>query len=320
VYKNYYLWESDILSRKRSRKSLFEISEQPELWIFSNILAEPWIAKKELNLPFFMKEVNIPVSLPSGTCILKVETDGAQGKVISIVIAHQSKIQLFQLMNPSDYPQFQKKVLNYFKEIYPENFDFYSYFKTFYSSKFRELGIQALIGNDTEIKDLSDYGIKSRILQHIADPIQGYEVPQYWRINEQLVSNPTINPEHKELIRNLRVRICDRLAKHAVIEGLRCAILALKHYADLLDSLTSEKQIKPVEEYQTLADGLYELGEYQNSAIFYSKCLSTSAFSSESDSSHILIALKDSIERMKPQEFLEYALFAAKIAQSYERE
>ena len=49
------------MSRKRSRKTLLEISNQPELWIFSNLLAEDWITRKDI------KESAILISLPLAT-------------------------------------------------------------------------------------------------------------------------------------------------------------------------------------------------------------------------------------------------------------
>ena len=305
------------MPRKSSRKTLLEISSQPELWIFSNLLVEDWIIDDDLKKPVFEKKVGIPISLPSGTAILKIESDGPKGQVISVAVVHGSEIQLFQLMEPSGFPEFQTTVLDYVKEIYPHNFDFYSYLRSFYSAKMREFGITDILGLDTDVKDLAEYGVKSRILQRFSDPIQGYEVPQYWRVNKNLlVLKPRKSIESSTII-NLRKTICDRLAKHAVIEGLRCAIIALKHYASLLDKLTSETRINPPEEHRTLADGLYELGEFQNSAIFYSKCLSQSTFADENERDQILSALKDSIERLAPQDFLEYALFAAKVAKDH---
>jgi hypothetical protein len=308
------------LSRKRSRKTLLEISSQPELWIFSNLLQEDWISGEDLKKSVFEKKVTIPISLPSGTAIFKIESDGLKGQVISVSIVHGSEIKLFQLTEPSFFPEFRQIVLKFVNEIYLNNFDFYSYLRSFYTPKMREFGITAALGLETNVKDLADYGVKSRILQRFSDPIQGYEVPQFWRVNQRLVSIISSNPRERELITDLRIKICDRLAKHAVIEGLRCAIIALKHYADLLDGLTSETQVNPPEEHQTLADGLYELGEFQNSAIFYSKCLSQSTFTNEDERDQILTALKDSIERLEPQDFLEYALFAAKIARNHGEE
>ncbi|UCG02633.1 MAG: hypothetical protein JSW11_01310 [Candidatus Heimdallarchaeota archaeon] len=305
------------MPRKRSRKTLLEISSQPELWIFSNLLIEDWVTKDDLKNPVFKKKVSIPISLPSGTAILKIESDGPKGQVISVAIVHSSDIQLFQLMEPLGFPKFQTRVLDYIKEIYPHNFDFYSYLRPFYSAKMREFGITDILGLDTDVKDLAEYGVKSRILQRFSDPIQGYEVPQYWRVNKKLVVFKPDKITERDLIITLRKTICDRLAKHAVIEGLRCAIIALKHYASLLDKLTSETRINPPEEHRTLADGLYELGEFQNSAIFYSKCLSQSTFADENERDQILTALKDSIERLEPQDFLEYALFAAKVAREH---
>ncbi|MHA2204053.1 MAG: hypothetical protein ACW991_10230, partial [Candidatus Hodarchaeales archaeon] len=250
------------MPRKRSRKTLLEISSQPELWIFSNLLVEDWVTSNDLKNPVFEKKVSIPISLPSGTAILKIESDGPKGQVISVAVVHGSEIQLFQLMEPSD-------------------FDFYSYLRSFYSAKMREFGITDVLGLDTNVKDLAEYGVKSRILQRFSDPIQGYEVPQYWLVNKKLVFLKPRKMTDSNTIIKLRTTICDRLAKHAVIEGLRCAIIALKHYASLLDKLTSETRINPPEEHRTLADGLYELGEFQNSAIFYSKCLSQSTFANE---------------------------------------
>jgi hypothetical protein len=180
----------------------------------------------------------------------------------------------------------------------------------------REFGILDILGDETQVKDLADYGVKSRVLQRISDPIQGYEVPQYWRANKRLEGRKSSQQASKILIHKLRSTICDRLAKHAVIEGLRCAIIALKHYADLLDSMTSETKIIHSDEYLYLANGLYELGEYQDSALFYSKCISQTNYENQTDpvSNDILASLKSSIEHLEPQEFLEYALFAAKVA------
>ncbi|MFX1504943.1 MAG: hypothetical protein ACFFDC_02405 [Promethearchaeota archaeon] len=305
------------MPKKRSRKTLLEISSQPELWIFSNLLVEDWITDDELRRPVFEKKVSIPISLPSGTAILKLESDGPKGQVISVAVVHGSEIQLFQLMEPSRFSEFQTEVIDYVKEIYPHNFDFYSYLRSFYSTKMRELGISDILGLDTNVKDLAEYGVKSRILQRFSDPIQGYEVPQYWRVNKKLVNLKPRKKTERNMIKNLRKIICDRLAKHAIIEGLRCAIIALKHYASLLDKLTSEVRINPPEEHRTLADGLFELGEFQNSAIFYSKCLSQSSFANEDERDQILTALKDSIEQLAPQDFLEYALFAAKVARDH---
>lgn len=308
------------MSRKRTRKTLLEISSQPELWIFSNLLVEDWVTSIDLEKPVFEKKVTIPISLPSGTAIFKIESDGPRGKVISVAIVHGSEIQLFQLTELSHFPEFRKIVLKYVNEIYPNNFDFYSYLRSFYTPKMREFGISDTLGPDVSVKDLAEYGVKSRILQRFSDPIQGYEVPQYWRANQRLVSITSLNNQNREIITKLRIKICDHLAKHAVIEGLRCAVIALKHYADLLDGLTSETRINPPEEHQTLADGLYELGEFQNAAIFYSKCLSQSTFTDEKNRDLILSSLKDSIERLEPQDFLEYALFAAKIARNHGEE
>lgn len=308
------------MSRKRTRKTLLEISSQPELWIFSNLLVEDWVTSIDLEKPVFEKKVNIPISLPSGTAIFKIESDGPKGQVISVAIVHGSEIQLFQLTELSHFPEFRKIVLKYVSEIYPNNFDFYSYLRSFYTPKMREFGISDTLGPDVNVKDLAEYGVKSRILQRFSDPIQGYEVPQYWRANQRLVTIASSKTQKHELITRLRIKICDHLAKHAVIEGLRCAVIALKHYADLLDGLTSETRINPPEEHQSLADGLYELGEFQNAAIFYSKCLSQSTFANEKDRDLILSSLKDSIERLEPQDFLEYALFAAKIARIHGEE
>jgi len=305
------------LPRKRSRKTLLEISSQPELWIFSNLLVEDWVTNDDLEKPVFEKTVSIPISLPSGTAILKLESDGLQGQVISMAIVHGSEIQLFQLIDPSSFPKFQHIALKYVKKIYSNNFDFYSYLKSFYSAKMREFGITEVLGLETDVKDLSDYGVKSRILQRFSDPIQGYEVPQYWRVIQRLRKITPKNEREQSLILNLHTKICDSLSKHAVIEGLRCAIIALKHYADLLDSLTSETRINPPEEHQELADGLYELGSFQDSAVFYSKCLSQKALLDKTEHDRILTALKDSIEQLEPQDFLEYALFAAKIARNH---
>lgn len=308
------------MPRKRSRKTLLEISNQPELWIFSNLLIDEWVTTNNLNEPFYEKRVTIPISLPQGTAIFKLETDGTQGQVISVSIVHNSEIQLFQLINPNDFNEFRQYVLEHVKKIYPDNFDYYSYLKPFYTHKMREFGITNVLGIETDIKDLANHGVKSRILQRFPDPIQGYEVPEHWQVNKNLVSIVPKSPEQQETIIELRRKICDRLAKHAVIEGLRCAIIALKHYASLLDELTSDTRINSLEEHQTIADGLYKLGEYQNAAIFYSKCLSSPSFDDKEKLNRILSILKASIQQMEPQEFLEYALFAAKVARGHRDE
>jgi len=304
------------VGRKSRRKNLLEISDQPELWIFSNLLAEKWITEEDFKNSVYQRQVTMPISLPSGTAIFKIESDGTQGEIISVTIAHLSEIHLFQLIAPLSKDEFQQAVLNHIKNIYSETFDFYSYLRPFYLPKLRDFGVFEILGDETQVKDLADYGVKSRILQRISDPIQGYEVPQYWRANKRLVSRKTSEHANKDLICKLRSTICDRLAKHAVIEGLRCAIIALKHYADLLDSMTSEKKIAYTDEYLSLANGLFELGEYQDSAVFYSKCISQANYENKTDSvsNDILTSLKSSIEHLEPQEFLEYALFAAKVA------
>jgi len=304
------------VGHKSRRKNLLEISDQPELWIFSNLLAEKWINEEDLKNSVYQRQVTMPISLPSGTAIFKIESDGTQGEIISVSIAHQSEINLFQLIDPLCKKDFQQAVIKHIKNIYSETFDFYSYLRPYYLPKMREFGILETLGDETLVKDLADYGVKSRILQRISDPIQGYEVPQYWRANKRLESHDSSEQTNKALIRKLRSTICDRLAKHAVIEGLRCSIIALKHYADLLDSMTSETKIIYTDEYLSLADGLFELGEFQDSAVFYSKCLSQANYENKLDSvsNDILISLKSSIEHLEPQEFLEYALFAAKVA------
>ena len=304
------------MGRKSRRKNLLEISDQPELWIFSNLLAEKWITEEDFKNSVYQRQVTMPISLPSGTAIFKIESDGTQGEIISVTIAHLSEIHLFQLIAPLRKDEFQQAVLNHIRNIYSETFDFYSYLRPFYLPKLRDFGVFEILGDETQVKDLADYGVKSRILQRISDPIQGYEVPQYWRANKRLVSRKTSEHANKDLICKLRSTICDRLAKHAVIEGLRCAIIALKHYADLLDSMTSEKKIVYTDEYLSLANGLFELGEYQDSAVFYSKCISQANYENKTDSvsNDILTSLKSSIEHLEPQEFLEYALFAAKVA------
>ncbi|MHA2175533.1 MAG: hypothetical protein ACXABI_11945, partial [Candidatus Hodarchaeales archaeon] len=232
-----------------------------------------------------------------------------------------SKIHLIQLISPSDFTTFKKTVLDTVQKVYDDSFNFFSYLKPYYHPKMREFGILNILG-DTPIQDLADYGVKSRILQRISDPIQGYEVPQYWRVNNKLEELSQGNKGNKKVIISLRSAICDRLAKHAVIEMLRCSIIALKHYADLLDKMTSEMKIKYSEEYLEIADGLYKIGEFQDSAVFYSKCLSQTSYESKNEQSRtdILAALKSSIEHLEPQEFLEYALFAAKVARGQDDE
>ena len=304
------------MGHKSRRKNLLEISDQPELWIFSNLLAEKWITEEDLKNSVYHRQVTMPISLPSGTSIFKIESDGTQGEIISVSIAHLSEMHLFQLIAPLRKKDFQQAVLNHIKKIYSETFDFYSYLRPYYLPKMREFGILEILGIETSVKDLADYGVKSRVLQRISDPIQGYEVPQYWRANKRLENRKSSGKANEVLIRKLRSTICDRLAKHAVIEGLRCAIIALKHYADLLDSMTSERKIIHSDEYLSLANGLFELGEFQDSAIFYSKCISQANYENKNDSvsNDILASLKLSIEHLEPQEFLEYALFAAKVA------
>ncbi len=306
------------MSRKRSRKTLLEISNQPELWIFSNLLLEEWVNRTDVKNAVFEKRVNIPISLPSGTCVFKIESDGLKGQIISIAIVHGSELHLIQLIEPSSFSKFKELALRQIKKIYSNSFDFYSYLSSYYEPKMRDFGIREILGMDTNVKDLAEYGEKSRILQRIADPIEGYEVPQYWRLNERLVTIVPDTSYKQELVLKLRVKVCDNLAKHAAIEGLRCAVLALKHYADLLDSLTSEIPLKPFDEYQTFADSLYELGDYQDSALFYSKCLSHVSFKDEKDRELLMNALRDSVERLEPKDFLEYALFAAKISKSFD--
>ncbi|PWI47919.1 hypothetical protein CEE45_09090 [Candidatus Heimdallarchaeota archaeon B3_Heim] len=296
-----------------------EISSQPELWIFSNLLAEKWISEKDIENPMFERRVTMPISLPSGTAIFKIESDGTQGDVISFSIAHSSEIRLFQLLEPAQISKFKQIVLSSVDTIYNENFDFFSYLQPYYLPKLRDIGVMEILG-DTPIQDLSNYGVKSRILLRISDPVQGYEVPQFWRVNKSLEALSRNDTRNNKRISYLRSTICDRLAKHAVIESLRCAIIALKHYADLLDSMTSESKIEYSDEYLELADGLYQLGEFQDSAVFYSKCLSHSNYENREEEvrNKILAALKSSIEQLEPQEFLEYALFAARVARGHE--
>ncbi|MHA2289912.1 MAG: hypothetical protein ACXABG_14095 [Promethearchaeota archaeon] len=307
------------MPQRTRRKNLLEISNQPELWIFSNLLAEKWINEKDLDIPVYERRVTMPISLPSGTAIFKVESDGTQGDIISFSIAHSSEILLFQLLEPGGISDFKQVVFASVETIYSDNFDFFSYLKPYYLPKLREFGVLELLG-DTLVQDLAQYGVKSRILQQISDPVQGYEVPQYWRVNKSLEILAKDESKSKSRINSLRSAICDRLAKHAVIESLRCAIIALKHYADLLDSMTSESKIEYSDEYLELADGLYQLGEYQDSAVFYSKCLSHSNYENKEEEfrNKILTALKSSIEQLEPQEFLEYALFAARVARGHE--
>ncbi len=305
--------------QRTRRKNLLEISSQPELWIFSNLLAEKWISEKDIENPIFERRVTMPISLPSGTAIFKIESDGTQGDIISFSIAHSSEIRLFQLLEPAQVSKFKQIVLSSVDTIYNENFDFFSYLQPYYLPKLRDIGVMEILG-DTPIQDLSNYGVKSRILLRISDPVQGYEVPQFWRVNKSLEALSRNDTRNNKRISYLRSAICDRLAKHAVIESLRCAIIALKHYADLLDSMTSESKIEYSDEYLELADGLYQLGEFQDSAVFYSKCLSHSNYENREEEvrNKILAALKSSIEQLEPQEFLEYALFAARVARGHE--
>ena len=74
------------MPQRTRRKNLLEISNQPELWIFSNLLAEKWINEKDLQKPIYERRVSMPISLPSGTAIFKIESDGTQGDVISFSI------------------------------------------------------------------------------------------------------------------------------------------------------------------------------------------------------------------------------------------
>ena len=311
--------EEKSVPQRTRRKNLLEISNQPELWIFSNSLAEKWITEKDLEKPIYERRVTMPISLPSGTAIFKIESDGTQGDVISFSIAHSSEIRLFQLLEPAEISKFRQVVLSSVDTIYHDNFDFFSYLQPYYLPKLREFGVMRILG-DSAIQDLANYGVKSRILQRISDPVQGYEVPQYWRVNKSLEALIREDTRNEKRIMHLRSAICDRLAKHAVIESLRCAIIALKHYADLLDSMTSESKIEYSDEYLELADGLYQLGEFQDSAVFYSKSLSHSNFENKEEKvrNKILASLKSSIEQLEPQEFLEYALFAARVARGFE--
>ena len=309
------------MSQRIRRKNLLEISNQPELWIFSNLLAEKWIKVSDLANSIYERQVTMPIALPSGTTIFKIESDGTKGEIISVTIANSSKINLFQLIRPSDFLKFKKTVLESVQKVYDDSFNFFSYMRPYYLPKIRDFGFLNILG-DTPIQDLADYGVKSRILQRISDPIQGYEVPQYWRVNNKLEELSQSKQGNKKAISSLRLAILDGLAKHAVIEILRCSIIALKHYADLLDKMTSEIKIKYSEEYLEIADGLYKIGEFQDSAVFYSKCLSQTGLDTENDQARadILAALKSSIEHLEPQEFLEYALFAAKVARGQEDE
>ncbi len=307
------------MPQRTRRKNLLEISNQPELWIFSNLLAEKWINENNLEEPVFERRVTMPFSLPSGSAIFKIESEGTQGDVISFSIAHSSEIYLIQLLDPAQFLKFKQTVLSAVETIYNENFNFFSYLKPYFLPKLREFGVMEVLG-DTPIQDLADYGVKSRILQRISDPVQGYEVPQYWRVNRNLEALQNKELRNENRIFSLRSAICDRLAKHAVIESLRCAVITLKRYADLLDSMTSESKIEYSDEYLELADGLYQLGEFQDSAVFYSKCLSHSNFEHKEEEvrNKILAALKSSIEQLEPQEFLEYAIFAARVARGHE--
>ena len=85
------------MPQRARRRNLLEISDQPELWIFSNLLAEKWINEEDLPKSIFERQVTMPISLPSGTAIIKFESDGTQGEVISVSVAHLAEIYLFQL-------------------------------------------------------------------------------------------------------------------------------------------------------------------------------------------------------------------------------
>jgi hypothetical protein len=125
------------VSQKRTRKTLFELANQPELWIFSNVLSEPWVNVTDLSNPTFEKTVAIPIGLPSGTCIFKLESDGPLGQIISLSIVHGSEVRLFHLTNHSRFEQFRQRVLQYVTDIFPDYFDFYSYMRSYYIPKFR---------------------------------------------------------------------------------------------------------------------------------------------------------------------------------------
>ncbi|MFW9854027.1 MAG: hypothetical protein ACFFFG_03175 [Candidatus Thorarchaeota archaeon] len=310
------------MSHKRTRKTLFELANQPELWIFSNVLTEPWVDVSDLDVSTFEKTVEIPITLPNGICIFKLESDGPLGQIISMCVAHGSQIRLFHLIDSSEFPHFRERVLKYVKDILPDYFDFYSYMRSYYARKFRDFGLTDVLGVDTEIKDLTEYGTKSRILQRISDPIEGYEIPQYWRVLDTLGTNVSDRPsDQKRLVVSLQVKACDILAKHAVIDTLRCTIIALKHYADLLDELQSESKRDPWSDHRTIAEGLFKLGNFQDAAVFYSKCLSQPSFDNQDQlQEQILKALKASIDQLGSREFLEYALMAAKIARSRQLE
>ncbi|MFW9777332.1 MAG: hypothetical protein ACFFE8_00680 [Candidatus Heimdallarchaeota archaeon] len=306
------------MSHKRTRKTLFELANQPELWIFSNVLAEPWVKVSDLTVSTFEKTVEIPITLPSGTCIFKLESDGPLGQIISMCVAHGSEICLFHLTNNTRFEQFKRRVLEYITNIIPNYLEFYSYMGSYYNPKFRDIGLADILGPNMDVKDLAEFGTKSRILQRVSDPIEGYEIPQYWRVLDTLGTSMSDRPsEQKRLVMSLQVKACDILAKHAVIDTLRCAIIALKHYADLLDELQSESKRDPWSDHHAIAEGLFKLGNFQDAAVFYSKCLSQPSFDKQDQrQEQILKALKASIDQLGSREFLEYALMAAKIARS----
>jgi hypothetical protein len=169
---------------------------------------------------------------------------------------------------------------------------------------------------------LAEFGTKSRILQQISDPIEGYEVPQYWRVLDTLGTSVSGHSSgQNELVTSLQVKACDILAKHAAIDAIRCAIIALKHYTVLLDELQSEAKRDPWTDHRAMAEGLFKLGNFQDAAIFYSKCLSHPSFNKQDNQQEqILKSLKASIDQLGSREFLEYALLAAKIARSRQLE
>lgn len=307
----------------KKRKHLLEISEQPELWIFSNILTQKWFEDEDvLKDPIFYKKISTPIALPQGFALFKIETDGIEGKIISLSIGFESNIHLFLLTDPKKYDIFKEKCLEFIKnDIIPETFTYFSYLKSFYIKKLREFGLFSILQPTDTIKDLADYGVKSRILQRISDPIEGYEVPQFWNVNCKLssIEKKELDSKEKGVLNKIRIKIIENLGKHAVIECTRLNILFYKHYSELLNNLTSESRLDYSLEYSNMAKSLLTIGDFQNAALFFSKALSDKNLS-DSTSEKLMESLNLCVDRLKPHEIIEYALFASKIAKSYNKE
>ena len=117
----------------------------------------------------------------------------------------------------------------------------------------------------------------------------------------------------------VRIKIIENLGKHAIIECTRLNILFYKHYSELLNNLTSESRLDYSLEYSNMANSLLTIGDFQNAALFFSKAMADKNLS-DSASEELLESLNLCINRLKPHEIIEYALFASKIAKSFNKE